>query len=162
MLNIVSGDILETEIQYIAHQCNCVSSSYSGLAYGIFTKYPYANIYEERSSGKYIHLPGDIHIRGDGNNNRYVINIMGQIYPGGPNKSGLLEVTDNANNRKKFFYDCLIDIAEIPGLVEIAFPYRIGCGLAGGNWEEYEELLKKFAVYVEHKRKAEVYILKNG
>jgi hypothetical protein len=29
---------------------------------------------------------------------------------------------------------------------EIAFPYGIGCGLAGGNWKRYEEMIEEFAL----------------
>lgn len=29
--------------------------------------------------------------------------------------------------------------------VHVAFPYGIGCGLAGGNWEEYRTVLEEFA-----------------
>ena len=28
----------------------------------------------------------------------------------------------------------------------IVFPNRIGCGLAGGNWSQYESEIKKFAI----------------
>ena len=33
----------------------------------------------------------------------------------------------------------------LPGLSSIAFPYRIGCGLAGGEWTAYASLLQAFA-----------------
>lgn len=161
MYNIIKGDILETDFQYIAHQCNCVSSGWSGLAYGIFEKFPYSNIYDERNRGKYVHIPGEIYIRGNGADKRYVINFTGQIYPGYPSDTKFLQFIDSAPNRRKFLYDCLMEIAEIKNLKEIAFPYRVGCGLAGGNWDEYEILLKKFAVYVEKKCGAEVFVLRN-
>ena len=33
----------------------------------------------------------------------------------------------------------------LPELESVAFPYGIGCGLAGGNWEEYQAMLEEFA-----------------
>jgi hypothetical protein len=32
-----------------------------------------------------------------------------------------------------------------PNIISIAFPYKIGCGLAGGKWEDYESMIYKFA-----------------
>ena len=49
-------------------------------------------------------------------------------------------------------------IAKIPNLESIAFPWRIGCGLAGGNWEWYLGTLKNFADHVEEKQGAKVII----
>ena len=50
---------------------------------------------------------------------------------------------DTALNRLQWFCQCLREIDEnkdIDGL-PIAFPYNIGCGLAGGNWSLYREAL---------------------
>ena len=55
---------------------------------------------------------------------------------------------DGSKARKRYFFQCLTHIAEIPDLKSIAFPYGIGCGLAGGSWIEYLALLEKFAVFI--------------
>lgn len=42
-------------------------------------------------------------------------------------------------------------IAAIPGRHTIAIPYKIGCGLAGGDWAEYLAEIGKFGEeYEEH------------
>jgi len=155
----ISGDLLESDAQYIIHQCNCVSKTYSGLAQYLFQKYPYANIYAERKDGKYVHLPEEIYIRGDADN-RYVINATAQIFPGRPSNNRFLHWQDSVKDRKQFFYKCLLKVAGIENLKSIAFPYKIGCGLAGGDWSVYKRIIEKFSDHVEAKYKTQVFIVK--
>jgi O-acetyl-ADP-ribose deacetylase (regulator of RNase III) len=133
---IVSGDLLDADTQYIAHQCNCVSKGVSGIAAAIFAKWPEANVYKERLNGvnhKARFASYTIH--------GHVINLYSQINPGKPAPSG----NDSANSRLGAFKYTLTQIMQIPGLTSIGFPYRIGCGLAGGNWPEYLHTLSLFA-----------------
>ena len=170
MLKIIDGDLLEAKEKYIVHQTNCVSSIASGLAYHLFKKYPYADVYSERLNSNYYSygsdivtkkdIPGTILIRGNGKDKRYVINLMGQYYPGLPNMSK--DHMDNEDHRRQYFYQCLVKISQIPELESIAFPYKIGCGLAGGDFKVYFNILKNFSNYVslrEH-NKANVTIYK--
>jgi hypothetical protein len=39
------GDLLDATEQFIAHQCNCISQNAGGLAFYLFKKFPYANVY---------------------------------------------------------------------------------------------------------------------
>ena len=32
-----------------------------------------------------------------------------------------------------------------PTITKICFPYRIGCGLAGGVWQHYQQLIDDFS-----------------
>jgi hypothetical protein len=65
-----------------------------------------------------------------------VINIVGQINPGKPS------VGDSSENRLQFFKNGLESIPR--GIKSISFPMGIGCGLAGGNWNNYLNLIKQF------------------
>jgi hypothetical protein len=38
---------------------------------------------------------------------------------------------------------------KIEKLESIAFPWRIGCGAAGGNWEKYMKMIEGFSEYVD-------------
>lgn len=136
----INGDILNTEAQYIAHQCNCRSQRVVGLAALIFEKFPWADI---TTKGRDVKRFGFIDIRGNGKDQRYVINMFAQVYPGKINEKSILE---DENKRKLAFLYCLKQISEIPEIESIAFPYGIGCGLAGGNWEFYERAIEAFAV----------------
>lgn len=139
----INADIILFASQYIAHQCNCTSKKSLGLAKQIFDKYPWANVYnsdEER-------VPGTILVRGK------VINMIAQIYPGSPSEKGL----DTSANRMLMFKTCLEEIEKIHDLKSIAFPYRIGCGLAGGDWLSYKNMILNFA---KSNPTIEVYICK--
>ena len=74
--------------KYIVHQTNATTNQAGGLAHYIFKKFPYANTYISRpqpykpTGG--VDFPGNIQIMGDGKNERFVINLIGQYYPGKP------------------------------------------------------------------------------
>jgi len=146
MIGIISGNLLDSQEKYIAHQCNCLTQRSAGTAKDIFTKYPYADTYQSRTEPDTL---ATIKILGDGIDNRFVINMFAQYYPGKPKypESKL----DGTIARQQYFYQCLLKIAKIPDLESIAFPYKIGCNLAGGNWDYYYGVLNNFATYVDKK-----------
>jgi O-acetyl-ADP-ribose deacetylase (regulator of RNase III) len=132
-------NILHSDYQYIAHQCNCVSKNSAGLAKSIFEKYPYSNIYQNREKND---SPGNIIISGNGDDQRYIINMLSQFYPGTPKY-------ETYEQRLGWFKSCILKISEIKNIKEIAFPFNIGCGLAGGKWEDYENLISFLDNYCE-------------
>lgn len=137
----INCNIFDTNAQYIAHQCNCVSFYSKGLASEIFKRYPDANVY---INGKR-RIPGTIDVSGR------IINMFAQFYPGSP-RAG-----DSQEDRHKWFTDCLNEIRKIFLLESVAFPHMIGCGLAGGNWTIYRALIRKFA---DNNPRIKVYICK--
>src|SRR5262245_62653769 len=134
--------MLDSDCEYIGHQCNCHSLRGAGLANAIFKAFPWANVYSDRSErGNDAALFGSISIHGDPKQRqRYVINIYGQLKPGKPSPG-----RDSAASRLEAFSSALNQIAKVPELESIGFPYGIGCGLAGGDWGKYERLLEDFA-----------------
>jgi O-acetyl-ADP-ribose deacetylase (regulator of RNase III) len=160
---IIEGDLLESDAQYIIHQTNCVSHGASGLAYFLFDKFPYADVYAERKRDNIWHKPGNIYIRG-GNGDRLVINAMGQFMPGGPGGETQLTagvmVSDTPEQRINYFLSCmshLINRHEEENLESIDFPWRIGCGLGNGDWDYYRKIINSFAKKVPQ---AQVRIIK--
>lgn len=141
---IVVGNILDATEQYICHQCNCISKGAAGLAQHMFEKFPWSDIYSSRKAfandPNPEERPGNIIIKGNGQDQRFVINMMGQYYPGYPQ-----EPIDGVAQREKSFLHCLKRISIIDGLTSIAFPWLIGCGLAGGNWGHYQKMIDDFA-----------------
>lgn len=129
-----NGDILNATEQYIAHQANCVTKHSRGLATAIFNKFPDANIYVERETKARTDVPGTIEVRGR------IINMLAQYNPGKPHKS-----LDTGEKRKRWFQLCLDKIAELEDIDSVAFPFQIGCNLAGGVWSEYLEILNNFS-----------------
>lgn len=166
MIIDIKGDITEfDEAQYICHQCNCLTHTAGGLAYSIFNKFPWSNIYLGREKYNFDHknLPeelqaGNIIVSGNGDNERYVINMLAQVYPGFPKypRSKL----DGYDARLKYFKACIAQIARIDNIKNIAFPYKIGCGMAGGDWKDYLHIItlldnawnKKKDIYIVEKK----------
>jgi hypothetical protein len=116
----------------------------------MFAHFPWADIYSSRSkphTPSSEELPGNIIIRGNGENERLVVNMMGQYYPGSPRYPD--SKRDGVQVRQKAFANCLDQIAQIPYLVSVAFPWQIGCGAAGGDWIVYRHLIREFAEKVD-------------
>jgi O-acetyl-ADP-ribose deacetylase (regulator of RNase III) len=151
MIEFITGNLLEATEKYIVHQANCRSHYASGIAAAIYDKFPYSNIYVTRIRPD---TPGDIIICGDGITQRYVVNLLGQYNPGGLSE----DERDNEAARKKYFHQGLLKLTKVPNLESVAFNYRIGCGIAGGNWEWYLGTLDNFAKYVYDKQRAKVVI----
>ena len=152
MYKEIIGNLLEHDAQYIAHQCNCVTNRSAHLSKAVFTAYPYADVYSCRTQPDTL---GTIKVKGNGKEQRYVINMFGQYFPGKcryPNGS-----KDNPTLRQQSFQQCLDKISEIENMDSIAFPWGIGCGAAGGDWGKYEKMISDFA----HKNFfTDVYIVK--
>jgi len=127
-----------TAAQYIAHQCNCVSQGAKGLARAIFSAFPQANNYHGKQR-----VPGTISIHPDvpGGPSPTIINMFAQRHPGGDPKG-----VEGQFTRQMWFLECLQRISEIPGIRSIAFPWGIGCGLAGGDWTIYQGIIEKWAL----------------
>lgn len=146
MIEIVTGDIFNATEKYLCHQCNCVTNKAAHLAKDVFEHYPYADIYTPRTAHD---KPGHILIRGNGKDERYIVAMLGQYYPG---RARFPKSTqDGIPAREKYFYHCLLRLAQVPDLESVAFPWRIACGAAGGDWEHYLEMINNFAKYVDNK-----------
>lgn len=146
MIEIITGDIFDAKEKYICHQTNCITKRSAHLAKDIFNKYPYADIYSGRIEPD---KPGTIIVRGNGVDQRYVINLLGQYYPGKPKYPN--SSLDGVQVRERYFHQCLLRVAQINDLESVAFPWRIACGAAGGTWAHYLGTITNFANYVEEK-----------
>ena len=158
-VEIIKGSLFDSEDKYIVHQCNCVTKRAAHLSLDVFTRYPYSDVYKERKGIMYDHIdsPGEIIVRGNGEDERYIINLFGQYYPGKikyPNSA-----LDGEKARKDYFFSGLCKIAKIDKLESVSFPWGIGCGAAGGNWDFYHNLICKFAYHVKEKAKVTIYRL---
>eukprot|EP00658_Telonema_sp_P-2_P073882 TRINITY_DN6301_c0_g1_i1.p1 TRINITY_DN6301_c0_g1~~TRINITY_DN6301_c0_g1_i1.p1 ORF type:complete len:385 (-),score=55.69 TRINITY_DN6301_c0_g1_i1:202-1356(-) len=139
----MEGDLLECAEQFIVHQTNCVTKRAMGLAKSLFQKYRHADCYRSRTKDD---VPGTIRIDSAGND-RAVIGLMGQFHPGKPKPAGM---RDSVADRERWFATGLELIGQISELESVAFPDHIGCGLAGGSWDRYRQMLEQFARTVPH------------
>lgn len=130
----IKGNILDTELSNIAHGVNCQNVMGSGVAKVLADKWPgvkegYHDLF------KFQAIPGEdilgtvaqIEIIDD---NKTVWNCFTQLHYLPRNKR-------NVNYRA--IVCCFMQLVEL-GVEEIAIP-KIGCGLAGGDWNIVEQLI---------------------
>ena len=137
-----TGDLLASEATYIVHQTNCVTRRAAGLAALVFTRFPYANCYRNRVKQDW---PGTIQVAG-GPGERLVVNLHGQYAPGKPTPTG----RDTVQRRITYFQAGLVSLGEHiqhtgKRVTSVTFPARVGCGLAGGDWDTYLRCIRNFA-----------------
>lgn len=137
---LFNTDLLEIspkKAQVIAQQCNCSSRKGKGLSKDIANKFPHADFYSKRENPS---KPGTIEVRGSGKKERFVMALYAQREP------GRAKDDDTSEQREEWFAECLERIPrKYKKIKSIAFPRGIGCGLAGGNWENYERLICDWA-----------------
>ena len=70
---------------------------------------------------------------------------------GGGYRRTLESFRDTPEEREQLFQQCLEELRKCDSYQNLAFPYKVGFGLAGGNWDHYLPMIKNFAVkYKEH------------
>ena len=127
MVNIISGNLLDSKEDYICHQVNCQGVMGSGVAKAIRDEWP--EVFTEYRS--YIDMCfgtplGSVCYAPINNSNQVVANMFAQSYYG---YDGKRYTSYDA------FCNCLTAMArEIPKSKTIAFPYKIGSDRGGANW----------------------------
>lgn len=134
-MKIVDGNIFNCTEDIIVHQTNCQGVMGHGIALQVRQKYP--EVFELYR--RYCVKNSSENILGTSlicktNDNKYIANLFGQLYYG----EGLQ--TDYAR-----FEKALLEVRSfaIENNLSIALPYKIGCGLANGNWEIVSNIIFK-------------------
>lgn len=146
---IVKGDLLTTPVKYIAHQVNCQGVMGAGVALQLKKKYPaliemystFIQDYKDCNGGV---PPLGNYCAYDTKDimDHTIINIFGQ------NQYGCSKCYTNYDavyQAFSYFHSDLIADREAcyDAQLPIAIPYKMGCGLAGGDWEVMYRLLLK-------------------
>lgn len=173
MAELVKGDLLKIDVDCIVQQCNRVTVTAHGLSQSIKEKYKYADLYSKRTpyaKGKNCSMEKDREPMGSvvlmkPNNDKnesgpVVACLIAQHCPGKPEIYskiyGFKFGEDSAQVRFDAFIKCLENL-ESEALRHkwrtIAFPFQIGCGLAGhiSFWPKYENAIQKFATSLKAK-----------
>ena len=139
MLKFVKGDIITGDYPIFCHQVNCKGVMGAGLAKQIRDKYP--EVYETYR----MYCRDGVGILGSCNyiptvDRRICISMFAQDGYG----------TDKRYTDYDAFQVCLNHIVFFMNFhpknkPSIAFPYGIGCSLAGGDWDIILGMLKEFA-----------------
>lgn len=159
MIEYIQGDLLTVDAELIAHQINSLAVKAHGLSAAIAKKFPWADRYSQREAMKDRNLaipywrdrPGSIVIlRPPDDDGPVVACLVGQYDMGLPGRYKRLPDSekDTKVQREIWFKECLGELTWYVGwanIKSVAFPDRIGCGLAGGNWTVYSKMIEDFA-----------------
>lgn len=138
MIKEYVGDVLNAEVDIIAHQTNCKGVMGAGVAKQIkdrllsveeFEKY--ANICT--SSDPF----GTCQILKTLKRNLLVANLFGERIPTGRKQDTDYKALENAISQ-------LVKYARENNYKKIAIPGLLGCGLAGGDWKMVRSILDKY------------------
>lgn len=138
-MKTITKDLLSITNGIICHQVNCQGVMGSGIALAIRKKWPevfdtYRRIWSFTPPTKLLGSCQLIQVGPD----LLVANIFGQNYFG--NQFG--PATDY-NAVEKAFTDLRDSLSNQSFNPSIYIPYKMGCGLGGGNWDTYLEIVTK-------------------
>ena len=126
---------------FLVHQLNCTSVGARGLAAALFSRWPSSDAYARRAGPS---VPGTIDVAIVPGGRLTIIGLYAQRAPGRPRAGG---GDDSAAVRLDWFRSCLDATARISLRAgdSVAMPARIGCGLAGGDWQLYRAEIDAWA-----------------
>ena len=137
MIKIVNGDLLKSNLSLIAHQTNCLGVMGAGIAKSIKNKWnivytQYANFCKNLEYSK--KLLGKCQICTTGwFPTKYVANLFGE-YSFTESVAPYENRHTDYNALKKALLK-LKAFCEDEEVIEVGIPYKLGCGLAGGDWD---------------------------
>lgn len=139
MVTIKTGDLLKAKETVIAHQVNC-QGVYGGLAAAVFRKWPAAKsdylTITKRVQPK--SLLGMAYSCGPQKDGHIICHLFGQFDPG----------ADYRPERLEQALEQLANCAKIMGW-SVSLPYKISCGICGGDWEEVQRIIERTMEDVE-------------
>lgn len=128
MIKTIEKDLTTITSGVIGHQVNCRGAMGAGIAKTIADLYPNLLIEYKKLCSEDTLQPSTCFIwKQDG---LTILNLAGQLMPGGPSPF------ESPNTRLVFLTNAIRDaIDKLPPNPTIYLPYKIGCGIAGGNWD---------------------------
>lgn len=127
-MKIINGDLLKIESGMICHQVNCRGVANLGLAKQVRDNFP--NWYRTFRSPAWGEL-GDVWYF-PASDKLTIANMYAQKYYG----------HNKRHTNYEAFYQCLEKIQQEIDDTLVYFPFGIGCGLAGGNWNIVSKMIE--------------------
>ena len=142
MFKYVKGDLVTGDFPVFCHQVNCRGKMGSGIAGQIRQKYPEVFTSYEKvtaSSPMKTLLGSNDYV--ETNDDRVCISMFAQMNYGYDHKK---------YTSYDAFWECLNGLKYYLNNVQekyktVAFPYKIGCGLGGADWDIIEKMIDKFS-----------------
>lgn len=132
-MKIIDQDILEVESGCILHQVNCQAKMGAGLALAIAQKWPEV----KKQYGLFCQSLSKVRLLGEAHpvnvdKNLIVVNLFGQFNYGAGEKQTSYPALAIALGKCALRYKT----------EKIYIPYKMGCGLAGGDWDIVSNLIE--------------------
>lgn len=137
MIQVIKGDLLKSDCNFIIHQANCFATMGAGIAKQIQRLYPESYIVDRN-----YHIPvGNRNRLGnfsctDMKNDVVIFNMYSQFHYGRGKQ------TDYQAFKLALNIILITIIHSGKSRLKIGMPYGIGCGLAGGDWKIVSEIIK--------------------
>lgn len=132
-IKIIEGNLLEINVNVIAHQVNCKGVMGAGLAKQIRSRYPDVYTSYKKACNAQTDLLGKVQLVATPDCR--VANLFSQSNYG----------TGKCYTNYEALAMCLTKLRyrmETLGLKELGLPYGLGCGLAGGDWKIVYEIIR--------------------
>jgi O-acetyl-ADP-ribose deacetylase (regulator of RNase III) len=151
MIYQTKGDLLESDCNVIAHQCNCYKNMGAGIALQIKNKYPQAfqadcdlTLSADNRFGKmsFAHCQ---HRNKD--KNMYIFNLYGQKRWG---SNEIQTKYDKLEESLNLMFKEVLNIEKEKGTLKVGVPYLMGCDRAGGDWNKVNAILQKVSETYQH------------
>lgn len=143
MLKEVKQNLLDVKSGVICHQTNCLGAMGAGIAKAIKQKWPacfspYKELCNEYPSHRSILLLGQCQLV-PLTETLWLANIFGQ-HGYGPwvLQTNYRAVRESFERLKKY-----LDEGHGPSDKQVYVPYKMGCGLAGGDWAQYSPIIEE-------------------
>lgn len=143
-MKTIQQDMLALKEGILFHQVNCEGVMGSGIAAALAKKFPgleeeYQQFCERHSGGKTPNLLGKVFVFRV-SPSLYVVNVFGQSFAvRGRSRPTNYEAV--ATSFESF-------LAERDQLIQVSwpmyFPYKMGCGLGGGEWSIYAAMIEHY------------------
>ena len=132
MITIKTGSLLDATETVIAHQVNCYGAA-GGLAAVVFRKYQdaYSDYFQYIERLKPTKLLGMAQLTGQQRDGHIICNLFGQLHPG----------ADYRPDQLKKALQQLAEVARVMGW-SVALPWRLSCGICGGDWDEVQQIIE--------------------
>ena len=160
----IKGDLLDNDCDMIVQQLNCLCVRPHGLSNSISLKYPYADVYRQRRPEGSKNLAIQAHRPQPGTavvsrpslstTGPLVVGLFGQYDFGKSYYRSYrpqYKIPETKQLREQWFQnglnllrDWMVNNKCNNKDFKIGFPYKIGCGLAGGIWNNYIKMIDTF------------------
>lgn len=143
MIPTIVGDLLDFPqgIDIIAHSCNCRNTMGAGIAKQIRERYPEVYRADTDANENGTNTLGNISVYSD--NNKHIINMYTQENYGSNGRFVSYDALSTAlHNVKHYAQQLLRNTTPERTSILLGLPYYISCGLAGGDWDTVQSIVK--------------------